>query len=100
MTMIQSKETKRYINKSKSILDYIKKAENEYKQYWIELGLSELESELLIQLEIDEDMELCESKPYLSRSVKLECSMISLEDVKNDIEKYRKINKWIYEYVS
>lgn len=94
-----SKEVRKYVNKSKSVLEHIKKAEMEIKQYWINMGLNEDEIEFLIQMEIDEDMRVCDDKFYLSRKSKLELGMIDIDQIKNDISRYKRINKFRFDYV-
>lgn len=99
MLTTKNKEARKFINKSKSIIEHIKKVEMEIKQYWIPLGLTEEEVELLIQMEIDEESVACSNSYYLNRKVKYDLGMVSIDDIKYDIERYRKINKFRFEYI-
>lgn len=99
MLTSKNKEARKFINKSKSIIEHIKQVEMEIKEYWIPLGLNEDEVELLIQLEIDEESIVCSNSYYLNRKVKLDLGMISIDGIKKDIERYKKMNRWRFEHI-
>jgi len=96
MVSIQNKEVRKCVNKSKSVIDYVKQVELELKRYWLEQGLDINQVNLLIQMEIDEDLE---SKWYISRKWNYEQCNISLEDIISDINKWESINKLRLEWI-
>ena len=99
MLTTKNKEARKFINKSKSIIEHIKKVENEIKSHWLPLGLTEEEVELLIQMEIDEESIVCSDSYYLNRRFKLELDMTTIEQIKKDVERYKRINKFRFEYI-
>ena len=99
MLTTKNKEVRKFINKSKSIIEHIKKAEMEIKQYWIPLGLTEDEVEFLIQMEIDEESIVCSNSYYLNRKIKYDLGMITIDDIKHDVEQYRRVNKFRFNHI-
>ena len=90
---MNSRTRRKHINKSKSVIKYIKSEIDSYKSYWMELGLSETQAELLLQMEIDEDIQ-SDDKPYLYRSIRLECGLTTLDEIIIHINRYKNLNQW------
>lgn len=90
---MNSRTRRRHINKSISVINYIKNEIDSYKSYWIDLGLTESQVELLLQMEIDEDIQ-SDSKPYLYRSIRLECGLTTLDEIIIHINRYKNLNQW------
>ena len=90
---MNSRTRRKHINKSKSVINYIKSEIDSYKSYWIDLGLTESQVELLLQMEIDEDIQ-SDNKPYLYRSIRLECGLTTLDEIIIHINRYKNLNQW------
>lgn len=89
----------KYVVKSKSVLSYISREKGQLEEYWTNEGLTLDEVDCLIQMEIDEDVERGSKSYYLSRKWLYSKGFVSLEDIRSDIERWRRINVFRLEWI-
>ena len=72
-----------------NIYKYIKKSEDANKDYWLNVGLTEDDIDVLVELENNEQPVSCPLGYYATRKYLLQVGKIKLSDVISDIEEYR-----------